>query len=281
MNIGRFSVEQLSEGKFQVYKDGTFQRIDTEESSPAESLNLPIREPSKVGINPILIRDQDHTVLLDTGLGWGLDAGSHYTGVSNLRTNLDIFGIKPEEVTHVILSHLHYDHAAGATFNDAQSQTNPTFPNAGYYLQHKEWDYAVNQVGKDRSGRGAGYRLDELYRLAADDRFIHLSGRHKEIIPGIEIIPTGGHTPGHQAVKVADSGEVGYYLGDLLPSEEHLNEYGMHHLDLHPAHAKKMKVRLMRDALEENAYLLFYHSLYSRVGRLKQDDEKNYVLKED
>ncbi len=233
-----------------------------------------------IGIDPILISDEDHNILLDTGLGWGLDAGSSYTDVSNAQTNLAIFGLSPEDITHVVLTHLHYDHAAGSTFTDQDSVTQPTFPNATYYLQKREWEHAVEHIGEPSEGRGADYRLDDLYRLFADDYFELLEEDYNEIIPGVNLHWTGGHTPGHQVVRIQDGGQSAYYLGDLLPSEKHLNHYAMRQIDLHPNQAKKRKIQLLRQVCDENACLLFYHSLYSKAGLLIKDEKEKYVLRD-
>lgn len=281
MKIGRFTIEQLSEGRFEVFEDGKFNKLAHKEEDSAPSIDLPVKFSTTVGIDPILVSTDDYHIMLDTGLGWGLDAGSSYPDVSNAVTNLGIFGLKPEDITHVILTHLHYDHAAGSTYTDAQSLTQPTFPNATYYLQKREWEYAVSQAGNPASVKGATYKPDDLYRLFADDYFELLEQDFNEIIPGLNVLWTGGHTPGHQVMRVHDKGKSAYYLGDLLPNEKHLNQYAMRQADIHPNQAKKRKIQLMRKVCDENACLLFYHSLYSKAGLLAKDEKaRRYVLKD-
>ncbi len=279
MKLGRFSIEQLSEGRFEIFSDGTINREPVDQSEEKSMLGKS-GDSARIGINPILISDEEHKVLLDTGLGWGLDAGSSYKNVSNISSNLDIFDLKPEDITHVILTHLHYDHAAGSSYTNEESVTCATFPNARYVVQRREWEYALEEQFSEHNLKGCDYNLDDWYRLVAEDRIHFLDEDNLEIINGVDIIRTGGHTPGHQAVRISDSGETAYYLGDLLPTEHHLNQYSMRQMDLHPLEAKKMKIQLLRNAFEEEALLLFYHSLYSSVGRLEKDDNKKYVLKE-
>lgn len=280
MKLGRFTIEQLSEGRFEVFSDGTINREPVEQSEK-ERVHISKSENSaRVGINPILVSDGENNILLDTGLGWGLDTGSSYKNVSNVVSNLDIFDISPEEITHVILSHLHYDHSAGSSFTNKDSVTCATFPNATYYAQRREWEYALEEQFSEQKIKGCDYNLDDLYRLAAENRFKFIEEKNTEVLDGIKLLWTGGHTPGHQAVRIQDAGETAYYLGDLLPGENHLNQYSMRQLDLIPLQAKKMKIQLLRSAYEEEAMLLFYHSLYSSAGRLEKDDNKKYVLKE-
>lgn len=280
MKVGRFEIEQLSEGIFDVYEDGRFQKINAD-SITAKKTELELPSTSvPIGIDPILIRDGKHIILIDTGLGWGLDAKSTYSDTSNLKTNLDIFGLTPSDVTHVVLSHLHYDHAAGSTYVNDQAITKITMPYANYFLQKMEWQYAVQQINEKQSTLGGDYNLDELYKLYAEDKFVMITESYFELLPGITLIRTGGHTPGHQIVKIQDGGETAYYLGDLVPNEYHLNHYSMKNLDVDPLQSKKAKTLLLRQAVKEKAALLFYHSIHVKSGVLVQDEEKRYALLE-
>ncbi|MDZ7771920.1 MAG: MBL fold metallo-hydrolase [Balneolaceae bacterium] len=286
MEMGAFRVEQLSEGHFRIFEDGHIRR---EPSSPyghgKEGGGVPegLRRPGyRIGIGPILVSRGDTHLLLDAGLGWGLDAGSAYGEVSNVLTNLEIFGLGAGDIAHVVLSHLHYDHAAGCTWSDAENVTRPTFPNARYHLQRAEWDDALARYDRDKVKAGAGYELDELFRLAADGRFHFLEDRETEIVPGIRVMRTGGHTPGHQAVRVGMPDEEGafWYLGDLLPTHGQLNHYDMQHMDRDPLEAKKQKVRLLKRIYREQGVLLFYHSRHARSGTLLRDERQRYILNE-
>ncbi len=279
MKIGRFEVELLSEGIFDVYEDGTFHKIDAEDiTSKKEPSDVPVNSVA-IGIDPVLIRDGKRNILLDTGLGWGLDSRSNYVNTSNLKTNLDIFGLTPEDITHAVLTHLHFDHAAGSTYVDAHSTTQATLPKASYYVQKLEWLYAVEQV-QQQNKPWIGYHLDEFYKLYAEEKLVLLTDTYTELLPGITLIKTGGHTPGHQIVKIQDEGETAYYLGDLIPSEYHLNYYAMKYMDVDPVQSKKAKTLILRQALKEQATLLFYHSIHTKAGKLVQNEERKYALEE-
>ncbi|MEX0724433.1 MAG: MBL fold metallo-hydrolase [Gracilimonas sp.] len=280
MKVGRFEIEQLSEGVFEVFRDGIIQKTDAS-AITARKQETSVRSGSTpIGINPILIKDGKHNVLLDTGLGWGLDQSSRYSNTSNLLTNLDIFGLTPADITHVVLSHLHFDHSAGSTFVDQNISTQPTMTYANYFIQKKEWYYALEQNDLKKEMPGAGYNLDELYKLAAVDKFVMITDTSFELLPGIELIRTGGHTPGHQIVKIQDGGETAYFLGDLIPSEHHLNHYAMRQLDVDPVQSKKAKTLILRQALKEEALMLFYHSIHAKAGKLEQNKDKKFVLRD-
>ncbi|MGD8426904.1 MAG: MBL fold metallo-hydrolase, partial [Balneolaceae bacterium] len=146
MQLGSYTIEILSEGRFEIFRDGHINRSSPEEDASRQDDITATSNSAVVGINPILIKTGPHNVLLDTGLGWGLDARSRYENVSNVKTNLEIFQLSPEDITHVILSHLHYIHSAGCSFTNEDSKTVATFPNATYYVHRKEWEYALSQV---------------------------------------------------------------------------------------------------------------------------------------
>ncbi|MFN1834090.1 MBL fold metallo-hydrolase [Balneola sp. MJW-20] len=281
MNIGRFEVEQLSEGIFEIFEDGDIRKTDPDHIEDSSEDELLRSSSSFVGIDPVLIRDGKHNILIDTGLGWGLDHRSHFENTSNLKTNLDIFGLSPDDITHVVLSHLHFDHSAGSTYVDGESRTQVTMPYANYFIQKKEWYFALEQMEHPTDVIGAGYNLDELYKLMAEEKLVMITDASFELIPGIKLIRTGGHTPGHQIVKIEDQGETAYYLGDLVPTEFHLNQYSMRKMDIDPLQAKKAKTLILRQALEENAYLLFYHSIHTKSGRLDKDKDRNLVLRKE
>ncbi len=282
MNIGRFTIEQLSEGIFEVYDGGVYKKVNAGDITGKQPDFNPMGFTPTVGIDPILIQHGKQVILLDTGLGWGLDKGSSYTDTSNLKTNLDIFGFKPEDVTHVVLSHLHFDHAAGATYVDNNAITKPTLPNAHYFVQKLEWYYGVEQAMGPSSNQATQYQMDELYKLHAEDRLVLITDKAFELIPGIQLIHTGGHTPGHQIVKIQDEDakQTAYYLGDLVPSEIHLNHYFMQTADVDPLQSKKAKTILLRQASKESAALIFYHSIHTKAGILSRDKNKQYVLEE-
>lgn len=278
MEVGSFKVELLSEGRFEIFSDGYINRMSESAKDFSRTKHSMGGQPNIVGINPVLVQTERHNILLDTGLGWGLDEGSSYDEVSNICSNLAIFELQPEDITHVVLSHLHYDHAAGCSFTNADFTTESTFPNARYCVHEAEWQHAQDRVNANQKQVGIGYQLDEFYRLVGNDQIEFLDKDTTEIVPGITIIRTGGHTPGHQIVQIESNDEQAYYLGDLVPSSDQLNYYATSGIDVNPVQAKKEKVQLLKKACDEKALLFFYHSKYGQVGSLIQDEDEKFVL---
>jgi len=278
MQIGKFYVEQLSEGFFELFPDGTLQKIESDRLAKSREDPSLGKYSSAIGIDPLFISDGHLRIVVDPGLGWGLDYMSHYRETSNVITNLDIFDISAEDIDIVILTHLHYDHVAGSTYVNKDFETTATFPNAVYLVQQDEWEYAVQQ-SLQNSGKeiGPGYRMDELYKLKAENRLKLISSEIHKVMNGFYLIHTGGHTPGHQIIKLSSS-QTAYYLGDLVPTEHQLNHYSMKQLDTDPLLSKKMKITFLKEALQSDAYMLFYHSLYQKSGKLSRDEYKKYIL---
>lgn len=280
MNIGRFYTEQLSEGFFEVFHDGTLQKMNPGRLESVRGDRSLGKTSSAIGIDPLYLTDGEVHILLDTGLGWGLDNGSDYKKTSNSTANLEIFGIDPQDIDFVILTHLHYDHAAGSTYINSAIETTATFPNAVYLVQQDEWDFAISNQKRADHSLGVGYLMDEIYKLAAEKR-IHLIDRDRfELMPGIDLLLTRGHTPGHQVVRITDGGKVAFFPGDLIPTEYHLNHYPMKRMDHDPAESKKFKNLLLREAFKNGAFLFFYHALYKKYGKLTRDRHKKYTLVE-
>jgi glyoxylase-like metal-dependent hydrolase (beta-lactamase superfamily II) len=282
MILGNFSIEQLSEGQFELYGDGSLVKKTAVSVSLNESF---VRELlpelyQDIGIDPILVHHQGDLVMLDAGLGEGLDLKRENRNISNVRTNLEIFGYAPSDVNHVILSHLHHDHIAGLTYADEHASVRSTFANATIWVQRKEWEFALESVGKQNALSDIPYQLDDFYRLVADGQIRFLEDSHTQILPGLDVIRTGGHTPGHQIVRIRDNGKSAYYLGDLVPNENFLGFRMMRNADAEVTESRQIKMLLLKQAFHENAEILFYHSVHLKSGRLARDPERQFILRD-
>ncbi len=269
MKLGSFTIEQLSEGNFEISASGSITRMG---SNPRSS-----DYAAMVGIDPLLILHDNKVSLLDAGIGLGLDAKGHTEKLSNLHTNLSVFGIKPEQVERVILSHLHYDHIAGLSLTDRAHKTIASLPEAKIYVHQKEWDHVLAMFDKPKH-LGIGYDLDDFYRLVADGRVEFLQEDYTRIADGIEVIRTGGHSPGHMIVRISSEGQIGYYFGDLIPSEVFLH-VGVKGLDEDPIESKGLRMFWLRQAYDEKAWIFFYHSVQVKYGRLERDQNRQFTVR--
>src|SRR5215213_6472027 len=186
----------LSEGSFTIDKTKLFIPFDEEKDElqkrPAGSL--------LVEVQPFIVITSEDVLLLDTGLGFEKD------GVMQLHQNIMNAGINPSEITKVLLSHLHKDHAGGISTN---GNTELSFPNAMYYVQKKELEFAFEKGFPS-------FMTDELKPLQQSPHVVLLDG--DGVLNGyIKYHITGAHSPYHQVFTIVDGGETIFFGADDAP----------------------------------------------------------------
>ena len=216
--------------------------------------------------NLFLIKTGTAVVLLDTGLG---DSLSNFDtrlydprGPSHIHESILSLGVHPAEVTHLIFTHLHTDHSNGA-FIGNPDKPSLRFPNAEYFVQRDEWEDATHPDERT----GAVYIQHRLQLLEESGR-LHLLDGDTDIIPGIHVVKTGGHTRGHQGIRVTRAGERFFYYADIIPSRFHLKGPYVAAVDLFPMDTMKAKKKLLAEALDEHTTIGFDHDTEVMFGRL-------------
>ncbi len=217
-------------------------------------------------------------ILIDTGLGDKLSAKEvRIFSVEQPEHALDAAlksaGFSCEQVTDVILTHLHFDHAGGATMAEG-AEIVPTFPNATYYVQQSQWQLANHPSLKDR----ASYIPDNFLPLERHGRLEIIDGPG-EIAPGVDILVGNGHTDGHQMVKVSSADETAVFMGDTIPTAAHLRLPYIMGYDLRPLETLAEKQRLLAQAAAEGWWLFFDHDPDVCGVKVKPGD-KDYEIVE-
>lgn len=234
-----------------------------------------------MGMRCLLIEHEDGLVLLDTGSGnketqkfhdiYGIEnAGAE--GRTALEDGIRAAGFTPEEVSLVINTHLHFDHAGGNTWRTSSGEVLPTFPNARYLVQAGEKAYAEHT--NERTA--ASYFPPNWAPIVASGRFDVIEGE-REIVSGITVRPTPGHTPHHQSVILRSGGETACFLGDVVPTSHHLALPWIMGYDVEPLVTLESKRALLGEALREDWLLIFEHDAHVGFGRLAHDG-KAYAL---
>lgn len=234
-----------------------------------------------MGMRCLLIEHEDGLVLLDTGSGnketqkfhdiYGIEnAGAE--GRTALEDGIRAAGFTPEDVSLVINTHLHFDHAGGNTWRTPSGEVLPTFPNARYVVQAGEKAYAEHT--NERTA--ASYFPPNWAPIVASGRFDVIEGE-REIVSGITVRPTPGHTPHHQSVILRSGGETACFLGDVVPTSHHLALPWIMGYDVEPLVTLESKRALLGEALREDWLLIFEHDAHVGFGRLAHDG-KAYVL---
>ena len=168
--------------------------------------------------------------------------------------SLSNHGIQPEQVTDLILTHLHFDHTGGTTSYNEHRKIFPTLPNATVHVQKSNWDLANQPSEKDR----ASY-LPENYQCVHDAGLLRLVSGEQEILPGITLLLSNGHTIGQQLVKIGEGKDAILYCGDLVPTRFHLPIPWVMGYDLYPMQTIAEKKVLLPIAAQEEWTLVFEH----------------------
>jgi glyoxylase-like metal-dependent hydrolase (beta-lactamase superfamily II) len=240
------------------------------------------RNRIQLGMRCLLIEHPSGLILVDTGAGnKEAQKFKDIYGIENegaddrtaLEDGLREIGARPEDVGIVINTHLHFDHAGGNTYTDETGAIKPSFPNARYIIRRGEYDFATHP--NERTA--ASYFERNFMPVVALGR-VEFVSRSREIVKGIRVVPTPGHTPFHQSVLIESGGERAFYLGDMCPTHAHLPLPWIMGYDVEPLVTLETKRRILRQAQDENWLLIFEHDATVAWGHVEHDG-KNYHLK--
>ncbi len=239
MTFGDFQIHALHEGRFTVGSDKDF--VPYTEGKPF------LKGTLFISVCPFLVITPSDVLLLDTGLGeW-----ARGRGVEFLTEGLQRHGVAREDVTKVLLSHLHFDHAGGAVFS-VEGGWRPTFPNAEYVVQKSELDAPY--------GEESDQARDVVAKVVEDAGQLHLVEGSGFLTDEIKYVHTGGHTRDHQAFRLHTGGRIAVFGGDVLPAPNQINLRFHAKYDFDPAQSQRERTRLTQEAAEGGHLLLFFHS---------------------
>jgi glyoxylase-like metal-dependent hydrolase (beta-lactamase superfamily II) len=226
-----------------------------ERSCPADSKNR-----IAMGCQCLLLRKEGRVILVDAGMGtkWEPKGRDIYALEADapdpLEHALAQRGLTLGQVTDVIITHLHFDHAGGLTRREPESGALvPTFPQARHWVQSAHLDWARSPTEKDRGS----FPAENLDPLAQHDLF-HLIRGQQSLIAGLEVIPLFGHTHAMQAVLVQGDPPI-FYPADLLPMAAHLHLPFIMAYDIAPLVTLEEKKRMLQRAVKEGWQLIFEH----------------------
>ncbi|CAN5200342.1 MBL fold metallo-hydrolase [soil metagenome] len=231
----------LSEGKFTVDQSKQFIPFNVEKDN--------LRERSKgsllVEIQPFVVVTSRDIILLDTGLGF-----ENSDGEMQILANLRAVGIDPENVSKVLISHLHKDHAGGILM---ANKTKPGFQNAIYYINSQEWELAF-------SGKSSSFFTRDFEALRDSDQLILLEG-NGTIEDYIAYQITGGHSQFHQVFTINEDSEIIFFAGDEAPQLQQMKHKFKAKYDFDGEIAMELREKWWKQGTEADWTFLFYHDI--------------------
>lgn len=281
MRIGPYDIQAIETGEFALDGGAMFGIIP--KPLWEKRLAPDARNRIDMRLRCLLIRGEVNgkkkIMLVDTGMGTKWDAKSQDIyrldhRRFDLTAQLKAYGVAPEDVTDVILTHLHFDHAGGATHKIADGHIVPTFPRATYYVQQAHLDWAHQPTLKDRGS----FIPPDFEPLIAAKQLVTLDGP-QELFPGIRLQLSQGHTTSLQHPLISDGATTLFYCADLIPTSAHVPVPWVMAYDIRPLVTIEEKQALLAQAVQEQWILVFEHCPLAGAGRVVHTD-KGFALGE-
>ncbi|RPH50409.1 MAG: MBL fold metallo-hydrolase [Desulfobacteraceae bacterium] len=276
MKLGDYECASLELGDFLLDGGAMFGVVPKmlwEKKIPADNNNLiPMKARS------LLIRGEERNILVDTGPGNKLSAKMKKIyriddNSINADSSLSKHGLTINDITDVIITHLHFDHAGGST-TIRKKKLVPAFPNAKYYIQKTQFEAAVNPG----PGETSSFTGDDFLPLEESGALILLDGPC-ELFRGIEILVTDGHTKGQQHPLVKGKEASLFFCADLIPTSAHIPSTWHMAYDNYPLTTIREKEEYLSTALKKNWILFFEHDPVTAAAFIKQDNKSMVVDK--
>lgn len=256
MQIGEYKITAINSGYFKLDGGAMFGIIPRplwEKTNPPDSLNR-----IKLTTRNLLLQKKGRNILIDTGMGnkWDGKSRSIYDidqETTSMQSELLKIGLLPEDITDIILTHLHFDHTGGSTKIE-NGKLVPTFPSAKYYVQKQNLDWAMNSTEKDKGS----YIRDNFIPLVEYGVLDLIDGNSK-FDDNIEFIVVNGHTFGQQLIKISDSDNTLLYCCDMFPTTAHIALPYIMGYDLQPLVTLEEKKYLLKKASDEKWKLVLEH----------------------
>ena len=305
MKIGDYRIEVIPDTEFRLDGGAMFgvvPRVLWERVCPPDELNR-----VRLNMNCLFVETPSERILIETGIGekWS-EKESRMYGILREKpfaeSLFDITGCRPEDITIVVNTHLHFDHAGGNTIltgerrwhehevrkgdvpsagnrskSDSSSrddatgmpalQSAPQFPNARYFVSKSEVEHAENPHERDR----ASY-LPANWRPLQECAQLELKPDNYEVVDGLRMETIVGHSKTMQTWRIDRDGQTLYGFADLIPTRYHLSLPWIMGYDLYPAQTLEFKKRIIPQAIVKGWTCLFYHDVEMPLCRLTQEN---------
>lgn len=229
----------------------------------------------------LLVVDGERKILIDTGMGNKQSAKffSHYFphGDESLLGSLDKLGFQPEDITDVLLTHLHFDHCGGAV-SRINDKLELTFPNAHYWSSEAHWQWATKPNAREK----ASFLSENILPIFEKGRLRFVEekkGEKTSFSPNIDIMFTNGHTRSMMHPLINIKGRTLAYVADLIPTAAHIPLPYIAGYDMYPMTSLEEKEIYLEDAVANNHVLFLEHDA-TTVCCTVEKTEKGFRKKE-
>ncbi len=284
-SLGDLEILHCTDGSFRLDGGAMFGVVPKtlwQQRAPADDQNRIL-----LGTNCAVVRTPHHTVLIETGIGNKLAPKLQeiFENQQRLPASLAAAGLRPEDISLVINTHLHFDHCGWNTTLHPDGQVRPTFPNARHIVAAGELAHAHRQLERDR----VSYLTDNYDPLVRSGQLTALTDddirRSPEICPGIRLELFPGHTAHMLAVHLESRAPGGAtrhacFIGDLIPTSAHLQPTWCMGFDLDPLRVIEERHRFLARAIPEDWLVLFPHDHALPAARLALDPRGRPIVRD-
>jgi|YelNatPaOPRAMG01_1025707.scaffolds.fasta_scaffold02429_19 glyoxylase-like metal-dependent hydrolase (beta-lactamase superfamily II) len=257
MKVGNYDIKALEAGRFRLDGGAMFGVIPKmlwTKTNPSDERNR-----IELALRVMLVRDEKKVILVDTGIGTKWDNKFHDIYAidqtqNNLENSLETFGLKKSDITDVIITHLHFDHAGGATSVDKDGKIVPAFPNAVYHVQKRQYEWALKPTERDQASF-----IVENFLPIWEHRQLNLLEGEIELYPGLFIRLSDGHTIAQQLVIISDGEQTIFHPGDMIPTSSHVQLPYIMSYDNYPLITLEEKKRYLSRCADEGWAVFFEH----------------------
>lgn len=272
MRIGDYRLEILPDTEFRLDGGAMFGVVPRNlwaQVCPPDDQNR-----IRLNMNCVFVATGSEKVLIDTGIGdkWSAKESAIY-GIDRKRTlpqTLEqLTGVTADDITIVVNTHLHFDHAGGNTTLDENGGVIPTFRNARYFVSRNELEHAGKPSERDR----ASY-LDQNWEPLLNSGQLEVKDDDYEVVPGLRMETQPGHNRSMQCWRLSRDNTTVFGFADLVPMRAHVRYAWIMGYDLYPVETLEAKKQLLPQAARERWLCLFYHDPESPLCRLVMEDQK-------
>jgi glyoxylase-like metal-dependent hydrolase (beta-lactamase superfamily II) len=270
MIIGHYTISLIETGDFRLDGGAMFGVVP----KPLWNRVCPADEQNRIAMTMrcLLIESGKQKILVDTGVGHKDSAKFREIfaiddSQNSLEKSLAAKGIKPEDITDVIFTHLHFDHSGGATKME-NGQAVPVFPKAKHYVQKRHFEHALNPTERDRASF-----IPHNYMPLKEAGLLEFTDGDTKLFPGIQLNILNGHTPFMQTVLIRSGSDGVWFPADLLPMAAHVPLPYIMGYDLNSVATLEEKKKFLPQAADEHWAVVIEHDPVAPVREILSTDK--------